>query len=77
MTLKNILVNLKRAVSKLKIELHADYLTLGSLNIDCQTSRDSRDTQPQQLFDHNYGTMGTIVPNNENNDNNQLYQFNN
>ena len=83
MTLKNVLVNLKRAISKLKIELHADYLTLGSLNIDCQSSRESRDAQPQQAFDHNYGTMGQIVPNNdyneknERNDTNQLYQFNN
>lgn len=42
-TLKNVLVSLKRAISKFKIELHADYLTLGQLNIECQTARESRD----------------------------------
>ena len=75
-TLKNVLVSLKRAISKFKIELHADYLTLGQLNIECQTARESRDGNVLQ--DHNnYATMGTMVPNYDNTDFSHVYHVNN
>ena len=39
-------MNIKRVVSKLKIELHQDYLCLGQINLHFQTSSVSQSGAP-------------------------------
>jgi hypothetical protein len=63
-SLKMFLQSLKRAISKLKIELHADYLTLGQINISCGTPREEvLDHPPTTREAHNIASIGSFAPN--------------
>jgi hypothetical protein len=63
-SLLKVLKNLKRAIAKLKIELHADYLMLGQVNIQCQTSRETHSTaqEPHPSFPLNFASVGSFAP---------------